>query len=371
MFASGCTDFHMKAKGRWAGDIAYIYSRFCPDMERECVRAMGRTDATPFMESSDAHWASIANWTEDDMDLGMMKSSMTATDRFRTTTQTTMTISMVEVGFEVRCFLRLRSRRDVAFRLAPRDATCYATGLVPDQTLTNSAVVPTLKNLSQPERGPQKLKPFSSQLGTTVAWQLFQCKWEYAGCLPSLIWRLTVGRHLTCLHGKQACLCMESKQLTRKSKTISQFMSAIITVNGSLLGSNFEMMPQEEPELPLFILLSHIATVAVRAILWIFRSPRPTIPLLLLLLLLLLVSPSLRSSGLFPSASQLPTVGSVLLLCGWCFLRLRSRRGAAFRLDATRRHVPRNRPRPRPALTNSVVVPTLKNLSSQRGAHKN
>ena len=70
MFASGCTDFHMKAKGRWAGDIAYIYSRFCPDMERECVRAMGRTDATPFMESSDAHWASIANCTEDDMDLG-------------------------------------------------------------------------------------------------------------------------------------------------------------------------------------------------------------------------------------------------------------------------------------------------------------
>ena len=53
-----------------AGDIAYIYSRFCPDMERECVRAMGRTDATPFMESLDAHWASIANWTEDEADLG-------------------------------------------------------------------------------------------------------------------------------------------------------------------------------------------------------------------------------------------------------------------------------------------------------------
>ena len=70
MFASGCTDFHMKAKGRWAGDIAYIYSRFCPDMERECARAMGRTHATPFMESSDANWASIANWTEDDRDLG-------------------------------------------------------------------------------------------------------------------------------------------------------------------------------------------------------------------------------------------------------------------------------------------------------------
>jgi len=31
---------------------------------------MGRSDATPFMESADAHWASVANWTEDDMDLG-------------------------------------------------------------------------------------------------------------------------------------------------------------------------------------------------------------------------------------------------------------------------------------------------------------
>ena len=30
-------------------------------------------------------------------------------------------------------------------------------------------------------------KPFSSQLGTTAAWQMFQCKWEYTGCLPSLI----------------------------------------------------------------------------------------------------------------------------------------------------------------------------------------
>ena len=28
-------------------------------------------------------------------------------------------------------------------------------------------------------------KTFSSQLGTTVAWQLFQCKWEYTAQLPS------------------------------------------------------------------------------------------------------------------------------------------------------------------------------------------
>ena len=35
MFASGkVTDMHIKAKGRWSGDIAYIYSRFCPDMDR-------------------------------------------------------------------------------------------------------------------------------------------------------------------------------------------------------------------------------------------------------------------------------------------------------------------------------------------------
>ena len=53
-----------------------------------------------------------------------------ATNRSRMTTQTTMT---VKVGFEVRCFLRLRSRRDVDFRLASHDATSYATGLVPDR----------------------------------------------------------------------------------------------------------------------------------------------------------------------------------------------------------------------------------------------
>ena len=46
------------------------------------------------------------------------------------TTQTTMA---VKAGFEVRCFLRLRSRRDVDFRLASRGVTSYATGLVPDR----------------------------------------------------------------------------------------------------------------------------------------------------------------------------------------------------------------------------------------------
>ena len=39
-------------------------------MDREAVRAMGQTDATPFMECADSHWASISGWTEDTADLG-------------------------------------------------------------------------------------------------------------------------------------------------------------------------------------------------------------------------------------------------------------------------------------------------------------
>ena len=71
LFASGkVTDMHMKAKGRWSGDIAYIYARFCPDMDRDAVRAMGMTDATPFLENVDSHWAAISGWVEDSGDLG-------------------------------------------------------------------------------------------------------------------------------------------------------------------------------------------------------------------------------------------------------------------------------------------------------------
>ena len=71
MFASGkVTDMHLKGKGRWSGDIAYIYARFCPDMDRDAVRAIGCTDATPFMENTDALWATIAAWNEDAADLG-------------------------------------------------------------------------------------------------------------------------------------------------------------------------------------------------------------------------------------------------------------------------------------------------------------
>ena len=55
----------MKSKGRWSGDIAYIYARFCPEMDREAVRAMGMTGASPFMERAGSHWASIAAWRLD------------------------------------------------------------------------------------------------------------------------------------------------------------------------------------------------------------------------------------------------------------------------------------------------------------------
>ena len=71
MFASEkVTDIDMKAKGRWSGDIAYIYARFCPDMDREAVRAIGCTGASPFMESIDSNWATVPAWSEDAADLG-------------------------------------------------------------------------------------------------------------------------------------------------------------------------------------------------------------------------------------------------------------------------------------------------------------
>ena len=39
-------------------------------MDRDAVRAMGTTDATPFLESADSHWAAITGWNEDSGDLG-------------------------------------------------------------------------------------------------------------------------------------------------------------------------------------------------------------------------------------------------------------------------------------------------------------
>ena len=70
LFASGkVTDMHMKAKSRWSGDIAYMHARFCPDMDRDAARAMGTTDATPFLENVDSHWVAISGWQEASGDL--------------------------------------------------------------------------------------------------------------------------------------------------------------------------------------------------------------------------------------------------------------------------------------------------------------
>ena len=41
--------------------------------DRNAVRAIGRTDAVPYLESSDAHWAAVADWTEESADLGDAK----------------------------------------------------------------------------------------------------------------------------------------------------------------------------------------------------------------------------------------------------------------------------------------------------------
>ena len=39
-------------------------------MGRMAVRAMSRTDATPYMECVGTHWSAISAWTEDSADLG-------------------------------------------------------------------------------------------------------------------------------------------------------------------------------------------------------------------------------------------------------------------------------------------------------------
>ena len=61
LFAAGCTEAQLKAKGRWSSDIAYIYVRVCPQQERELVRMIASTDATPFLEKGDGHWNAVAH----------------------------------------------------------------------------------------------------------------------------------------------------------------------------------------------------------------------------------------------------------------------------------------------------------------------
>ena len=50
-----CNYTAIKAKGRWSSDIAYIYARVCPQQERDLVRMIASTDATPFLEKGDDH----------------------------------------------------------------------------------------------------------------------------------------------------------------------------------------------------------------------------------------------------------------------------------------------------------------------------
>ena len=61
LFAAGCTEAELKAKGRWSSDIAFIYARVCPQQERNLIRAMASTDATPFLEKGDDLWNSVAH----------------------------------------------------------------------------------------------------------------------------------------------------------------------------------------------------------------------------------------------------------------------------------------------------------------------
>jgi len=39
-------------------------------MDRDAARAMGTTDATPFLENADSHWEAATGWNEDSGDLG-------------------------------------------------------------------------------------------------------------------------------------------------------------------------------------------------------------------------------------------------------------------------------------------------------------
>ena len=61
LFAAGCTEAQLKAKGRWSSDIAFIYARVCPQQERDLVRMIASTDATPFLEKGDEHWNAVAH----------------------------------------------------------------------------------------------------------------------------------------------------------------------------------------------------------------------------------------------------------------------------------------------------------------------
>ena len=64
LFAGGCTEAELKAKGRWSSDIAFIYARVFPKQERDLIRTMASADATPFLERGDGLWDSVAHFEE-------------------------------------------------------------------------------------------------------------------------------------------------------------------------------------------------------------------------------------------------------------------------------------------------------------------
>ena len=111
---------HLKSKGRWAGDIAFIYARFCPEMDREAVRAMGQTDAPPFMECADSHWASFRDGPRTQQTWATTRSLMTVTKLYQTTKTIDATGSVARgLGW----FLRLRLGRHVHRRRHADDVT--------------------------------------------------------------------------------------------------------------------------------------------------------------------------------------------------------------------------------------------------------
>ena len=64
LFYGGCTEAQLKAKGRWSSDIAFIYSRVCPQQERDLIRIMASTDASPFLQKGGGFWDSVAHFEE-------------------------------------------------------------------------------------------------------------------------------------------------------------------------------------------------------------------------------------------------------------------------------------------------------------------
>ena len=163
------------------------------------------------------------------------------------------------------------------------------------------------------------MKPFSSQLGTTVAWQLFQFKWEDTAQLYSALFgRL---RRLTALRRFRA-----AQQLSNYSTLVSFQISKIFLISVAI----------PDPESGPMCIFPLVALIKRSS-----RYPRSSgifgprgLPLHCCCCCCI-VSPSLRSRGL---SLHKPTAHCVfcVALVRWCFLRLRSQRDVAFLADVTR-----------------------------------